>query len=65
MNQAHRHRLPFGKEVTLQTYGHNKYKRTIGDMILSDGMNLNQELTKQGWCWGTGSMRQEIRCWKG
>ena len=20
-------------------------------MILSDGMNLNQELTKQGWCW--------------
>ena len=39
------------REVTLQTYGHNKYKSTIGDMILSDGMNLNQELTKQGWCW--------------
>ena len=23
----------------------------LGDMILSDVMNLNQELTKQGWCW--------------
>jgi len=22
-----------------------------GDVILPDGMNLNQELVKQGWCW--------------
>lgn len=51
MSQAHRHRLPFGKVVTPQTYGHDKFKRTIGDMILSDGMNLNQELVKQGWWW--------------
>ena len=43
--------LAFGKEVTVQTYGHDKYKRTIGDVILPDGMNLNQELVKQGWCW--------------
>jgi endonuclease YncB( thermonuclease family) len=43
--------LAFGKEVTLQTHGHDKYKRTIGDVILPDGMNLNQELVKQGWCW--------------
>ena len=43
--------LVFGKEVTVQTYGHDKYKRTIGDVILPDGMNLNQELVKQGWCW--------------
>ena len=41
----------FGKEVTVQTHGHDKYKRTIGDEILPDGMNLNQELVKQGWCW--------------
>jgi micrococcal nuclease len=31
--------------------GHNKYKRTLADVLLSDGMNLNQELVKQGWCW--------------
>jgi len=43
--------LVFGKEVTIQTHGHDKYKRTIGDVILPDGMNLNQELVKQGWCW--------------
>ena len=43
--------LAFGKEVTVQTHGHDKYKRTIGEVILPDGMNLNQELVKQGWCW--------------
>jgi len=21
------------------------------DVVLPDGMNLNQEVTKQGWCW--------------
>ena len=43
--------LAFGKDVTIQTHGHDKYKRTIGDVILPDGMNLNEELVKQGWCW--------------
>lgn len=43
--------LTFGKEVTVQTHGHDKYKRTIGEVILPDGMNLNQELVKQGLCW--------------
>lgn len=43
--------LAFGKEVTIQTHGKDKYKRTIGEVILPDGMNLNQELVKQGWCW--------------
>ena len=43
--------LVFGKEVTVRTYGHDKYKRIIGDVILPNGMNLNQELVKQGWCW--------------
>ena len=40
--------LVFGKDVTLETHGHDKYRRTIGDVILPDGMNLNQELVKQG-----------------
>jgi endonuclease YncB( thermonuclease family) len=43
--------LAFGKEVTIQMHGYDKYKRTLGDVILPDGMNLNQELVKQGWCW--------------
>jgi len=43
--------LAFGKEVTIQTHGHDKYTRTLGDVILPDGMNLNQELVRQGWCW--------------
>ena len=43
--------LAFGKKVTLQTFGKNKYGRTIADVILSDGLSLNQELVKQGWWW--------------
>jgi len=43
--------LAFGKDVTIQTHGHDKYTRTLGDVILPDGLNLNQELVKQGWCW--------------
>jgi micrococcal nuclease len=42
---------PHGKEVTVKTHGCDKYKRTYGDVILPDGMNLNQELVTQGWCW--------------
>jgi endonuclease YncB( thermonuclease family) len=44
-------KLVFGKEVTLQTYGKDKYGRTIADVLLSDGTNVNQELVKNGWCW--------------
>jgi micrococcal nuclease len=43
--------LAFGKDVTIQTHDYDKYTRTLGDVILPDGMNLNQELVKQGWCW--------------
>jgi micrococcal nuclease len=43
--------LAFGKQVTVQTHGYDKYKRTLGDVIMPDGVNLNQELVKQGWCW--------------
>ena len=43
--------LAFRIEVTIQTHGLDKYKRTLGDVILPDGMNLNQELVKEGWCW--------------
>ena len=43
--------LAFGKEVTLQTHGLDKYGRTIADVLLLDGTNVNRELVKQGWCW--------------
>ena len=53
--------LVFGKEVTLQTFGKDKYGRTSGDVLLPDGTNVNHTLVKNGWCWGIGSMRQRIR----
>ena len=43
--------LAFGKQVTIQTRGHDKYRRTLADVLLPDGMNLNQELVRQGVCW--------------
>jgi endonuclease YncB( thermonuclease family) len=43
--------LVFEEEVTVQEYGKDKYGRTIADVILADGVNLNHELVKQGWCW--------------
>src|SRR5688500_17714793 len=39
-------KLAFGKDVTVRTLGHDKYRRTIGDVVLSDGRILNQELVK-------------------
>ena len=43
--------LVFGKQVTLQTHGYDKHKRTLADVILRDGTNVNHELVKEGWCW--------------
>jgi micrococcal nuclease len=43
--------LAFGKEVTIQTHGLDKYGRTLVDVLLSDGTNVNHELVKDGWCW--------------
>jgi len=43
--------LAFGKEVTLQTLGKDKYGRTIAYVLLPDGTNVNHTLVKDGWCW--------------
>jgi micrococcal nuclease len=43
--------LVFGKDVTLQTHGHDKHKRTLANMLLSDGTNINHTLVLEGWCW--------------
>jgi endonuclease YncB( thermonuclease family) len=41
--------LVFGKDVTLQTHGHDKYGRTLADVLLPDGTNVNHILGKAGW----------------
>ncbi|MEK7760189.1 MAG: thermonuclease family protein [Nitrospirota bacterium] len=41
----------FLKEVTVQSHGLDKYGRTIGDVYLSDGTQINKELVKAGLAW--------------
>jgi len=43
--------LIFGKQVTLKTYGLDKYGRTMADVLLPDGTNVNHDLVKEGWSW--------------
>jgi endonuclease YncB( thermonuclease family) len=43
--------LAFGKDVTLLTHGFDKYGRTLGDVFLLDGTNVNHTLVIDGWCW--------------
>jgi endonuclease YncB( thermonuclease family) len=43
--------LALGGEVTLQTYGKDKYGRTLADVLLLDGTNVNHTLVEDGWCW--------------
>ncbi|MBK5281016.1 MAG: thermonuclease family protein [Nitrospiraceae bacterium] len=43
--------MVFGKRVTVQTHGHDKYKRTLADVFLSNGTHVNHVLVKDGWCW--------------
>jgi micrococcal nuclease len=35
----------------LQTFGKDKYGRTRAGVLLPDGVNLDQELVRQGWWW--------------
>ena len=43
--------IAYGKEVTIQTHGHDKYQRLLGDVLLPDGTNVNHTLVKDGWRW--------------
>jgi micrococcal nuclease len=43
--------LVYGKEVTLQTHGKDKYGRTLAYVLLLDGTNVNHTLVEEGWCW--------------
>jgi endonuclease YncB( thermonuclease family) len=43
--------LVYGKEVTLQTHGLDLYGRTLADVLVTDGTNVNDTLVKDSWCW--------------
>ena len=43
--------LRLWQRVTLQTYGKDKYGRTLADVLLQDGTHVNHALVKEGWCW--------------
>jgi|SRR6185295_3215348 len=42
---------PSAKKITFQTQGLDKYGRTLADVLLPDGTNINHEMVKDGWCW--------------
>lgn len=39
-----------GREVTVESHGTDRYKRTIGT-VLVDGRNVNLEMVAEGWAW--------------
>jgi len=46
--------MVFGKDVTIHFTDRDKYGRTVGDVILPDGTNVNRELVKAGLAWWYG-----------
>ena len=55
--------MVFGKEVTLQTHGLDKYKRTLAD-VLPAGTSITRWSKQAGGGSGIGSMRRGYRSWK-
>jgi micrococcal nuclease len=43
--------VPQAKDVTLLTHGLDKYGRTLADVLLPDGTNVNHSMVRDGWCW--------------
>ena len=43
--------LCFGKAVTVQVKGTDRYDRTLGVVTLPDGKSLNHELVRSGYAW--------------
>lgn len=43
--------LVFGQPVTIVTHKQDQYRRTIGDVLLPDGTNVNHTLVQDGLCW--------------
>ncbi|UVT15111.1 MAG: thermonuclease family protein [Nitrospira sp.] len=43
--------LIFSMDVTIESHGKDKYGRTVAEVQLSDGTNVNHVLVREGWCW--------------
>lgn len=43
--------LVFGQVVTVTVRDRDRYARTVGEVVLSDGRSLNQELVRAGLAW--------------
>jgi endonuclease YncB( thermonuclease family) len=43
--------LAFGQVVTVKVRDVDRYKRTVAEIVLPDGRNLNQELVRAGMAW--------------
>src|SRR5688572_1529909 len=43
--------LAFGREVRVETKGQDRYGRSIGELFLPDGRDLNHEIVKAGFAW--------------
>ena len=43
--------LAFGKEAKVEVKDYDRYGRTVADVILPDGRNLNHEIVKAGFAW--------------
>jgi endonuclease YncB( thermonuclease family) len=43
--------LAFGQTVTVRVRDIDRYKRTVAEITLPDGRNLNQELVRAGLAW--------------
>jgi len=46
--------MVFGKDVAVHVTDTDRYGRTVADVILPDGTNLNRELVKAGLAWWYG-----------
>ena len=43
--------MTFGKEVKVEVKDYDRYGRTVADVFLPDGRNLNREIVKAGFAW--------------
>jgi endonuclease YncB( thermonuclease family) len=48
---AKQSKSPPARKSLSRPYGLTKYGRTLADVILAEGTNVNYTLIKEGWCW--------------
>lgn len=45
------HDMIYGREVTIRDFGPDQYERTVGMVITSDGVNVNERVVREGLAW--------------